>query len=164
MEQYCGSEDVYRVLVSGAGENWLSGLLAFAVVEEQRVAWMTHRNNVTGAMPSTADVRGWYQSQPASTLMKAKAEADVALSYYGSQSIEEFDDAYRKEIAEGMIVAEVRKLGRWLPQFGMNVVSGVVSSFVFSIVLVTLALFIIKAPSTNDFATKFKQQMENLNG
>jgi hypothetical protein len=164
MEQYCGSEDIYRVLVLGAGDNWLSGLLAFAVVEEQRVAWMKHRTNFTGTMPTSADVREWYQSQPASALMKAKAEADLALNDFGSQSIEEFDDAYRREIAQGVIVSEVRKLGRWLPQFGMNVASGVISSFVFSIILVALALFLMKASSTNDFAMEFKQHMKSLNG
>jgi hypothetical protein len=160
MDRYCGADDVYRVLIQGSGEDWLSALLAFALVEEQRMDWMRHSIDNTGVVPTAIDIRAWYQSQPTSTLLKAKAEAEAALKTYGAQSVDAFDDTYRKEVAQGIIVAEIQKLGRWLPQFGMNVAGGLVSSLVFSVILVTLALFVMKGPSTNDIAMKLRQQME----
>lgn len=42
MAKYSGSPDIYRELVEDSKENWLYGLVAFAVVEEQRIEWMKH--------------------------------------------------------------------------------------------------------------------------
>ena len=163
MDKYTGPDDIYQELVEESEENWLLGLLAFAVVEEQRIEWMKHRTKTKG-IPTPSDIQEWYESQPASTLVKAKAEAEAALKIFGAQAAEEFDDAYRKEIAQGIVVQEIEKLGRWWPQFGMNVVSGVVSSIVFAAILILLAFFVLKGPSTNDIATNLKLQMENING
>ena len=35
MAKYSGSEDIYRELVDDSEENWLYGLVAFAIIEEQ---------------------------------------------------------------------------------------------------------------------------------
>ena len=43
MEKYSGPDDIYQELVEESDANWLLGLLAFAVVEEQRIEWMKHR-------------------------------------------------------------------------------------------------------------------------
>lgn len=164
MDKYSGSDDIYQILVEESEENWLLGLLAFAVVEEQRIEWVKHHLKTTGVSPAPGDIRTWYESQPESVLVRARAEAENALKSYGAEAVEEFDDAYRKEIAQGIVVAEIQKLGRWLPQFGMNVAGGVVSSIVFAAILVVLALFVLKNPSTNDIATKLNSQMGAQNG
>lgn len=163
MDKYSGSDDIYQELVEESDANWLLGLLAFAVVEEQRVEWMKHRTQTKGK-PSASDIQEWYESQPASILVKAKAEAESALKNYAIEAVNEFDDAYRKEIAQGIVISEIQKLGRWLPQFGMNVAGGVVSSIVFSAILILFAFFILKSPSTNDIATNLKLQLESNNG
>jgi hypothetical protein len=75
MDRYCGPDDVYRVLIEGSGEDWLSALLAFALMEEQRMDWMRHSANATGAVPTAIYIRAWYQSQPASTLLKSKSRS-----------------------------------------------------------------------------------------
>jgi hypothetical protein len=41
---------------------------------------------------------------------------------------------------------------------------GVVSSIVLAAILILLAFFVLKGPSTNDIATNLKLQMENING
>lgn len=163
MDKYSGADDIYQVLVEESEENWLLGLLAFAVVEEQRIEWVKHRTKNTGA-PTATDIQTWYESQPKSTLVKARAEAEAALKSYGAQAVEEFDEAYRKEIAQGIVVAEIQKNGKWLPQFGMNVAGGVVSSIVFSAILILLAFFVLKGPSTNDIASVLKNQKESCSG
>ncbi|MGB3212280.1 MAG: hypothetical protein WBB19_16380 [Desulforhopalus sp.] len=45
MEQYLGPEDIYKKLVEDQPENeeWLLGLVAFAVVEEQKIEWIKHQ-------------------------------------------------------------------------------------------------------------------------
>ncbi|MDB5743465.1 MAG: hypothetical protein JWR68_1780 [Polaromonas sp.] len=164
MDKYSGPDDIYQVLVEESEENWLLGLLAFAVVEEQRIEWAKHHTKISGLIPNAKDIQSWYESQPQSMLVKARAEAESVLKNYGAQAAEAFDDSYRKEIAQGIVVAEIQKLGRWLPQFGMNVAGGVVSSIVFSAILILLAFFILKGPSTNDFAAGLKQQTEIHSG
>jgi hypothetical protein len=164
VEKYSGPDDVYQTLVETAEDNWLLGLLAFAVVEQQRIDWVKHRVKATGIAPNADDIQAWYESQPESTLVRAKAEAEAALRNYGIQAVEEFDDAYRKEIAQGIVVAEIQRLGRWGPQFGISVAAGVVSSIVFSAILIFLAFFVLHGPSTNDIATKLRNQTEITSG
>jgi len=159
MDKYTGPDDIYQELVETSEKNWLLGLVAFAVMEEQRIEWARHRTKSKGA-PTALEIQDWYESQPPSALIKASAEAEAALSVYGAQAVDEFDDTYRKEIAQGIVVKEIQKLGRWLPQFGMNVVGGLVSSIVFAAILILLAFFVLRGPSTNDIATNLKQQLE----
>jgi len=164
MPKYSGPDDIYRELVDESDENWLLGLLAFAVIEEQRIEWAKHRFETSGSSPTTADVQAWYESQPQSTIVKAKAEAEAALRTYGAQAVEEFDDTYRQEIAQGIVIAEIQKLGRWVPQLGMNVLGGVIGSIVFTALLIIIAFFVLHEPSTNDIAHKLRQQVENKDG
>ncbi|RBB02038.1 hypothetical protein BRM50_19420, partial [Xanthomonas oryzae pv. oryzae] len=164
MPKYSGPDDIYRELVDESDENWLLGLLAFAVIEQQRIDWAKHRLETSGSSPTAADVQAWYESQPQSAIVRAKAEAEAALSTYGAQAVEEFDDAYRKEIAQGIVVAEIQKLGRWGPQLGMNVLGGVIGSIVFTALLIIIAFFVLHEPSTNDIAQKIRQQVETKDG
>ena len=164
MPKYSGSNDIYRELVEDSDENWLLGLLAFAVIEQQRIDWAQHRLETSGSSPTAADVQAWYEAQPQSAIVRAKAEAETALNNYGAEAIEEFDDAYRKEIAQGVVVAEIQKLGRWGPQLGMNVLGGVIGSIVFTAVLIIIAFFVLHEPSTNDIAQKIRQQVETKDG
>lgn len=164
MPKYSGPDDVYRELVDESDENWLLGLLAFAVVEEQRIEWSRHRLDTTGVAPSASDVQAWYESQPQSTLVRAKAEAEAALGTYGAQAVEEFDDTYRKEIAQGIVVAEIQKLGRWAPQLGMNILGGVIGSIVFTALLIVIAFFVLNEPSANEIAKDLRRQMETKDG
>lgn len=42
MDTLSGSEDAYKALVDNAPEGWLLGLLAFAILEQERMEWMRH--------------------------------------------------------------------------------------------------------------------------
>lgn len=160
MAKYSSPDDVYRKLVDESQDNWLLGLLAFAIVEQQRIEWAKHRVEIGGPPPTTADVTAWYESQPDSTLIRAKAEAETALETFGQEAVEQFDDAYRKEIATGIVINEIQKLGKWWPQLGMNVVGGLIGSLVFTALLIVVAFFVLNEPSTNDIAQKLQQKME----
>lgn len=161
--KYSGADDVYRELVDESDDNWILGLLAFAVVEQQRIDWAKHRTETTGISPSALEVTKWYEDQPQSVMVRAKAEAQTALETYGAEAVEEFDDSYRKEIAQGIVVAEIQKLGKWAPQLGMNVIGGIIGSIVFTALLIVVGYFVLHEPSTNDIAMKLKQQLETQN-
>jgi hypothetical protein len=66
MTRYCGSQDIYSELVEKSEQNWLLGLVAFAIVEEQRIEWMRHFEITNNRPPSDDEVRAWYQQQPSS--------------------------------------------------------------------------------------------------
>lgn len=65
-----GPEDAYRILVEESEENWLRGLLAFAIVEEQRIEWAKHFERHNERPPDTADVR--YEQQPDGVLRRTR--------------------------------------------------------------------------------------------
>jgi hypothetical protein len=48
MAEYTGPADIYKKLVEDSNENWLYGLVAFAIVEEQRIEWMRHFEECNG--------------------------------------------------------------------------------------------------------------------
>ena len=66
MAKYSGPEDIYNKLVENSPDDKepLLGLVAFAVVEEQKIEWLKHQLENNGQLPSTADIENWYQQQP----------------------------------------------------------------------------------------------------
>ena len=118
--------------MQSADEGWLHGLVAFAIIEEQRIEWMRHQKLLNGATPSPEEIRSWYEQLPEGALRRAKSEAESALQAY---SEDVFDETYDAEVAKqvedfksGLIVTEIRKLGAFWPQFGVNVAGAEASS------------------------------------
>ena len=79
MSNLSGPEDTYKLLVEQSQDNWLYGLVAFAVLEEQRIEWMRHIESKSGALPTDQQIRDWYQQQPSSVLLRARGTAENAL-------------------------------------------------------------------------------------
>jgi hypothetical protein len=72
MAQLSNSNDVYGELVEESEESWFYGLLAFAIVEEQRIEWMKHFLEHNGGSPTAVDIQHWYEQQPPNVLLRAK--------------------------------------------------------------------------------------------
>ena len=142
MTRYCGSQDIYSELVEKSEQNWLLGLVAFAIVEEQRIEWMRHYEVTNSKPPNDDDIRAWYQQQPSSVLLRAKGTAENALKTYSDAVLAEVYEQQQKEVREGVIVAEIRELKKFWPQFGVNLAGGLASSILFA-ALLTLLAFII---------------------
>ena len=53
MEKFSGPEDLYNELVENSDDHWLLGLVAFAVIEEQKIEWMKHQRANNNATPVT---------------------------------------------------------------------------------------------------------------
>ena len=83
------ADDIYRELVEEAEEDWLYGLVAFAVMEERRIEWMQHRETATGSVPNADQIREWYEQQPPGALLRAKGEAESALQLYSDDVLQE---------------------------------------------------------------------------
>ena len=144
MRKYSGPEDVYKELVDDSEESWLLGLLAFAIVEEQKVEWMKHYSqNHDGNLPNAQDIKGWYEQQPQSVLLRAKGTAENALSTYSEEVLALVIEDHKKEIQEGIIIKEINSLGRFLPQFGVNIAGGFASTILFSALLTLVAFFVL---------------------
>jgi hypothetical protein len=147
MAQVAGSEDVYRRTVEESNQSWLLGLLAFAIVEEQRIEWMKHFAEHNGRTPDEADVRNWYEQQPEGVLRRASSEAENALQLFADDVLQEVLEVERRRVAEGVIVGEVRLARRFWPQFGISAAGGFVSALVFAAVLAILAFVVWQDPS-----------------
>lgn len=161
MSNLSGPEDTYKLLVEQSQDNWLYGLVAFAVLEEQRIEWMRHIESQSGALPTDQQIRDWYQQQPSSALLRARGTAENALKVYAEEIATTIEEDYKKEILESTVVSEIRSNNRFWPQFGANVASGLVSTLIFSLLLVLLALIVFRDPSP---VAMIKQTQEAQNG
>lgn len=163
LEKYSGPEDIYRELVEESDESWLLGLVAFAVLEEQKIEWMRHHEKISGALPSTDDIRRWYEQQPSSALLRAKGTAENALQAYSEEVSAVLDDEYRKEVEQGIIVGEIRALTRFWPQFGVNVAGGFASALLFAALITLVAFLVLNDTSPAAIVNGVKQATEAPN-
>lgn len=160
MSRYSGSHDIYKELVEDSEESWLYGLLAFAIIEEQRIEWMRHHCENNGAIPTSSEIQNWYEQQPPGLILRAKGTAESALQAY-SEEVQEFvDSEQRKEIEEGIIVSEIRAIGRFWPQFGVNLAGGFVSAIIFAVVLILFTVFVVNDASVVEVGNTFKEHFE----
>ena len=147
MSNLNGPEDTYKLLVEESDKSWLLGLLAFASIEEQRIEWMRHYEAQNGSLPSDQLVHDWYRQQPSGVLLRASGAAESALLLYAQEVASTLEEDYRKEIQEGVLIEEIRSHNKFWPQFGANVAAGLLSTFIFSALLVILALIVLSDPS-----------------
>jgi hypothetical protein len=157
MTKYEGAQDIYRELVEESDQSWLLGLVAFAVIEEQRVEWMRHYEKSHGVLPNSDQVQGWYEQQPAGALLRAKGTAENALLAYSEEVSAELDAEYRKEIENGIVVGEIRELKKFWPQFGVNVAGGFASALLFAAILTLVAFLVFNDTSPVEMVKKSKQ-------
>ena len=71
MATYERSRQIYGELVDASDSHWLLGLLAFALIEQQRVEWEKHFEELEGHPPPDEAVRRWYRDLPPEQLLRA---------------------------------------------------------------------------------------------
>lgn len=144
MAQILSSEDVYRQLVEESAEDWIYGLVAFAIIEEQRIEWMQHFKKHHGDQAPTAeDIQNWYEQQPERILFRAKGDAEHTLAAYSAEAVDQAIEDKREEIFETTVIHEIRLTRRLWPLFGINVAAGFVSAVLFAAVLIVVAFIVI---------------------
>ncbi len=144
MDKFSGPQEIYDTLVENAPDNeeWLLGLVAFAVVEEQKIEWMKHQHKNSGRSPSAQDIDHWYQQQTSGVLLRAKDTAETRLKDFAKNSISTYMDDHQKEIETDIIVGEIRDLKKFWPQFGVNLAGGCASALLFAAFLTFFAFLV----------------------
>lgn len=162
MEKYSGPEDIYKKLVENSpdDEEWLLGLVAFAVVEEQKIEWMRHQQENNSRPPSMEEIEKWYQEQPSGVLLRAKDTAEARLTDYAKNVIDTYMSDFEKETEEGIIVGEIRGIKKFWPQFGVNLAGGFASAILFAALLTLIAFFVFYNSSPVDIGAKLGQKTE----
>lgn len=143
MAQISSSEDVYRICVDESEEGWLFGLVKFALIEEQRIEWMKHFELNNHGPASTDEILHWYQQLPDGVFLRANGTAENALVAFSTEVMEEVIEQELNEVKDGVIVDEIRLIGRFWPQFGINLAAGFASAVLFAAVLVLFAFFVL---------------------
>jgi hypothetical protein len=149
MSNFSGPADIYRELVENVPEDeeWLLGLVAFAIVEEQKMEWTKHFEKNNGRPPSYEEIESWYLQQPQGVLLRAKDTAKARLTDYAQNAITVYMEEFKTETLEGILVEEIRETKKFWPQFGVNLAGGFVSSLLFAILLTTLAFLLFNDSS-----------------
>ena len=157
---YTGPEDVYKELVEDSDESWLLGLLAFAVVEEQKIEWMKHIENTKGEPPGHEEIQNWYQQQNPNVLLRAKGTAENTLQLYSQEVTDLAFEEERHQIEESIIVGEIRELKKFWPQFGVNLAGGFVASLLFAVLLIIFAFLVIYDVSPVEIGEELRGKVE----
>lgn len=165
MTKFSGSEEIYKELVSDSDESWILGLVAFAIIEEQKIEWMRHQEVHTGSLPDYNAIKSWYEQQPEGSILRAKGDAESALQVYSGEVIDQFLDDNKERIEEGILVNEIRELKDFWPQFGVNLAGGFASSLLFAIILIVFAFLTFNNTSLTSLGNDLKLKYEEtING
>ncbi len=160
MNKYSNSEDIYDELVENSEEDWLYGLVSFAIFEEQRVEWAKHFAVHNNRQPNEKEVKNWYAQQPSSVLVRAKGTAETALQVFTAEAFDSFIESRTKEIEEGIVVSEIKSLNKFWPQFGVNLAGGFVSAVIFAALIVILAVFVLNDASPVSISEQISNKLE----
>lgn len=160
MAKFSGPEDIYKELVDDSDESWILGLVAFAVIEEQRVEWMRHQESNDLGLPEPDEIKKWYEQQSAGVLLRAKGTAENVLNVYSSEVVESYLEDHQRSIEEGILVNEIRDLRAFWPQFGVNLAGGFVSAVLFAALLTVVAFLVLQDASPAEIGREIRQQIE----
>ena len=160
MAKYTKSDEIYKQLVEDSDEDWLYGLVAFAVVEEQRIEWAKHHEECNGQTPTADEITQWYGSQPANVLLRAKGAAENALQVYAGEVLNTVEEYTRRDIEEGIIVREIQSQNRFLPQFGVSLAASFASALLIAAVLIIFAFLVFSDTSAVDIGKQLANDTE----
>ena len=160
MAKYTRSDEIYKQLVEDSDEGWLYGLVAFAVVEEQRIEWAKHHEECNGGPPTADEVTQWYETQPEGVLLRAKGTAENALQVYAGEVLSTVEEDTRREIEEGVIVREIQSQNRFLPQFGISLAASIASAVVIAAILIVFAFLVFNDTSAVDIGKQLANDTE----
>ena len=149
MSNFSGPVEIYKELIENVPEDqeWLLGLVAFAVVEEQKIEWMKHYEKNNNRFPTNEEVENWYRQQPEGVLLRARDTATARLMNYAQNAIDTYMEEFKTETLEGILVEEIRSTKKFWPQFGVNLAGGFASSLLFAVLLTALAFLVFNDSS-----------------
>lgn len=165
MIEYSGPVDIYKELVEDVPDNeeWLLGLVAFAVVEEQKIEWMKHYSDNGENSPSEKQIIAWYKQQPSGVLLRAKDTAEARLTSYAEAAISVYMNDVEQETREGIIVQEIRQTRNFWPQFGVNLAGGFAAALLFAALLTLIAFVVLNDTSPVEIGSTIGTLNEELN-
>ena len=164
MSHFSGPTDIYEALVDNAPEDeeWLLSLVAFSVVEEQKIEWIRHYRENHDSMPTNEEIERWYRHQPEGVLLRAKDTATARLASYAQNTIATYAADYEKEVLENILVDEIRSTKKFWPQFGVNLAGGFASALLFAGLLALVAFFVLNDSSPRDIMSKISNHNEEV--
>jgi hypothetical protein len=160
MIKYSNSEEIYNELVENSDEDWLYGLVSFAIFEEQRIEWAKHFTTHNDRPPNEQEIQSWYAQQPRSVLVKAKGTAEKALQDFTAEAFDSYIESQTRGIEEGIIVSEIKSINKFWPQFGVNVAGGFVSAMIFTALLIIFAVFVLNDASPGSISDHISNKLE----
>lgn len=154
------SEEIYDELVENSDQDWLYGLVSFAIFEEQRIEWAKHFKKHNDRSPKQCEIQNWYTQQPSSVLLRAKGTAEKALQDFTAEAFDSYIESQTKGIEEGIIVSEIKSINKFWPQFGVNVAGGFVSAMIFTALLIIFAVFVLNDTSARSIGDQISNKLE----
>lgn len=156
MKPFACPDEIYRFLISirgpdGDGETDLIALFTLALIEEERIAWSSHRSEQNLPFPNEAEIRAWYESKPEKYFMGKLRHAEqwfsgFARAYLKDEIEADRERAVREAVAglrttiaasqtviTGHIDSRTQRKG-----WDVNIASGLVANFIFAFIVAVL--------------------------
>jgi hypothetical protein len=164
MSEFSSPVDIYKELVEDVPEDeeWLLGLVAFGVIEEQKIEWMKHHAENNGGLPTDEQIKNWYRQQPSGVLLRAKDTAEARLTNYAQNAIATYMTDFEKDTVEGIVVQEIRDIKKFWPQFEVNLAGGFASAILFAALLTLIAFFVLNETSPVEIGAKIGTPNEEI--
>lgn len=162
------SDEVFRFLVSrrevdGDGETDLIALFTYALVEQDRIQWADHRAGQGLLAPTDGDTRAWFADKPETYFddKERRSEqwfADFARAYLKEEIARDREHAVQNAVSGlrtdilGARDTIVKRIDRRTRSRGwsVNIASGLISNFVFALVVAVLFFTTVNKLSFGD--------------
>ncbi|MBT3628474.1 MAG: hypothetical protein HOM52_06420 [Rhodospirillaceae bacterium] len=143
-------QDAHRQLVTEAEHSWTLGLMAYAIVEDQKYEWIAHLKETEGREPTTTEIENWFRSRTPESFTRVVADAEHALQLVADDALEEIIGDERRGAFESGIVEAVNGMtGSWR-QFGIGIGASLVGAILFAILILVVAFIAIDNRSIVD--------------
>lgn len=161
------SKDVHRIFIENPENSWTLGLMAFAIFEDRRFDWMQHFEENEKRPPTPQEIEFWYTQQPDRTLIETLSDAENALAIFAEDTVKEIKNEMKRDAEKEALFIAISSLNKPWKEFGISLISGVISSCIFTAILILFAIFVLADPSPLAWvrgALQSSNHQENVNG
>ncbi len=152
LDEIKSSQDVHKMLVTGAEHSWTLGLMAYAIVEDQKHEWISHVSTLKHREPTHPEIEEWFLQRTPESFHRAIADAENTLQLVADDALKEIIEIERREVLEQAVIQSIeRHSGGWR-QFGIGVAAGLVSALLFAVLIIIVAVIVLDNRSLVDLA------------
>ena len=118
LDEIKSSLDVHKMLVTDAEHSWTLGLMAYAIVEDQKHEWISHITMLNDREPTHTEIEEWFRQRTPESFHRALADAENTLQLVADDALKEIIEIERREVLEQAVIQSIESHSGGWRQFG----------------------------------------------